>query len=218
MENVLAFLNELSNNNDRDWFQANKKWYDQAKNEFEHLVDNIIKGIREFDPEIGLLTAKDCTFRIYRDVRFSKNKAPYKTNMGAAISKGGRKSRYASYYLHIEPGNCFVGGGKWMPPSNELKSIRYEIFNFTGEFLNIIESDQFKKDFGDIDGDKLTRPPKEFPVDFEYIELLKFKSYTAGRSIPEEVVQTGHLLPESLYYFRQLHPFIAFLNRALENV
>lgn len=218
METVLSFLSELNRNNDRDWFQANKDWYLEAKNEFDHLVNNVIKGITTFDSDVQLLTAKDCTFRIYRDVRFSKNKAPYKTNMGAAISKGGRKSRYASYYLHIEPGNCFVGGGKWMPPSDILKSIRYEIYNFPGEFRRIIDSEEFRDAFGGISGDKLTRPPKDFPGDFEEIELLKFKSYTAGRNIPEDVLTGSKALPETLFYFARLHPFIKFLNRAVDNV
>ncbi len=218
METVLAFLGELNENNNREWFQANKDWYQEARAQFDALVENVIKGITAFDNDLQLLTAKDCTFRIYRDVRFSKNKVPYKTNMGAAFSKGGRKSKYASYYLHIEPGNCFVGGGKWMPASDELKSIRYEIFNFPQEFIKILEAKDFKEAFGELSGDKLIRPPKDFPADFPYIELIKFKSFTAGRQLSDELVKSKDILPVTLKYLEILNPFIKYLNRAVENV
>lgn len=218
MENVLAFLRELNLNNDRDWFQANKDWYLEAREQFEQVVAEVIKGISTFDNDIQFLIPKDCMFRIYRDVRFSKNKAPYKTNMGAAFSKGGKKSRFASYYLHIEPENCFLGGGKWRPTSEVLKSIRYEIYQYPEDIINIIEENKFRKYFDGLMGEKLTRPPKDFPPDFEHIDLLKYKSFTIGRSIPDEVTATRQFLPESIKTYKAAYPFISFLNRAVENV
>lgn len=218
MENVLAFLRELNLNNDRDWFQANKDWYLETREQFEQVVTEVIKGISTFDNDIQFLNPKDCMFRIYRDVRFSKNKDPYKTNMGAAFSKGGKKSSFASYYLHIEPGNCFLGGGKWRPSSEVLKSIRYEIYQYPEEFINIIEKNESRKYFDGLMGEKLIRPPKDFPPDFEHIDLLKYKSFTIERSIPDEVTATKQFLPEAIKTYRAAYPFISFLNRAAENV
>jgi uncharacterized protein (TIGR02453 family) len=213
----MAFLEDLKNNNNRDWFQANKARYEEAKSEFETIVTEVIKGISNFDSDIGLLKPKDCVFRIYRDVRFSKNKDPYKINMGAAFSKGGRKSRHAGYYLHIEPGNSFIGGGKWQPEPDVLKSIRYEIFHSPNEFKKIIEDKNFVKKFGEMSGDKLKRPPKGFPQEFEEIELIKFKSYIAGASIPENQITQPKFTPFVVDAFQQMKPFIGFLNKCVDH-
>src|SRR4051812_3769628 len=111
MENTFAFLKKLKSNNNREWFEKNKHKYVEAKEEYETFVNKIIKNIRQFDKKIESdLEASDCTFRIYKDVRFSKDKTPYKLNMGASISPGGKKSSTAGYYLHVEPGNSFLAG------------------------------------------------------------------------------------------------------------
>ena len=136
-KNILLFLNELKNNNNRDWFHANKPKYNEAKVEFENYINNLIPEIGKFDNEIKHLEAKECIFRIFRDVRFSKDKSPYKPNFGAYIVKGGKKSGNAGYYLHIEPENSFLGGGIYMPPSNILKAIRIEIYENIDEFKSI---------------------------------------------------------------------------------
>jgi uncharacterized protein (TIGR02453 family) len=216
MKNVLAFLSELKENNTREWFADHKAWYDEAKAEYEAFTAQMINRIAAFDPEIGYLAPRDCTFRIYRDVRFSKDKEPYKANMGAAMTKGGKKSKYAAYYLHIEPGNSFIGGGKWMPPSDELKLIRMEIFHFPDALKKIINETQFVTHFGGISGDKLKKPPKDFPSDFEDIELLKFKSYIVGENLTDDEV-TGEELPEKVISaFKIMKPFIHFLNKAMD--
>ena len=217
METVLAFLKELEKNNKREWFQANKKWFDEAKSAFEAIVAEVITGISRFDKDIGLLSPKDCIFRIYRDVRFSKNKDPYKINMGAAFCKGGRKSRYAGYYLHLEPGNSFVGGGKWQPEPDILKSIRYEIYHSPGEFKKIIGKKSFTGEFGQISGDKLKRHPKDFPPDFADIELLKYKSYTAGKSFSPDQLGSDKLLPFLIDSYQNMNPFIKFLNKCVDH-
>ena len=217
MKIIMAFLEDLKNNNNRDWFQANKARYEEVKPEFESIVAEVIKGISNFDSDIGLLKPKDCVFRIYRDVRFSKNKDPYKINMGAAFNKGGRKSRHAGYYLHVEPGNCFIGGGKWQPEPDILKSIRYEIFHSPKEFRKIIDNKNFVNSFGEMSGDKLKRPPKGFPQDFEEIELIKFKSYIAGASIPENQITQPKFTPFVVDAFRQMKPFIGFLNNCVDH-
>lgn len=216
MKNVIAFLSELSSNNNREWFTANKNRYLEAKSQHESFTGQLISRIAAFDSDIGYLTPKDCTFRINRDIRFSANKDPYKTNMGAAMSKGGKNSRYASYYLHIEPGNSFIGGGKWMPPSEDLKLIRLEIYNFPNEFKKIISAPEFNNLFGELSGEKLKRPPKDFPADFADIELLKCKSYIVGKTITDEEVTNSNLMETVVGAFKTMKPFIHFLNRAVD--
>lgn len=216
MENILRFLAELKQNNNREWFQANKDWYLEVKREHEELVSNIIAGLSAFESDMQLLTPPECVFRIYRDVRFSKNKDPYKTAMGAVFSKGGRKSKYASYYLHLEPGNSFAGGGKWRPDGNALKNIRYEIYNYPDEFLKIINNKKFKETFGGLSGEKLKRPPKDFPSDFEHIELLKYKSLIVGKPFSDDELLQEHFLLKLLDHFKTLKPFIDCINRGIE--
>ncbi len=217
METILKFLVDLKDNNNREWFQAYKSRYEEAKSEFESIVAEVIKGISGFDSDIGLLKPKDSIFRIYRDVRFSKNKDPYKANMGAAFSKGGRKSRYAGYYLHLEPNNSFIGGGKWQPESDILKSIRYEIFSSPKDFKKIINNKDFVNLFGEMSGDKLKRPPKGFPPDFDEIELIKFKSYIAGASIPSIQLSDKKFVPFVVDAFENMKPFIGFLNKCVDH-
>ena len=217
METILNFLNDLKKNNTREWFQANKDRYEKAKTAFESIVWGVIAGISGFDADIGLLSPKDCVFRIYRDVRFSKNKDPYKTNMGAVFCKGGRKSRYAGYYLHIEPGNSFVGGGKWQPESDILKSIRYEIYHSARKFKNIIGEKSFIDRFGQISGEKLKRHPKDFPPDFEDIDLLKYKSFTAGQSFSPDQMENKQILPFIIDSFQNMNQFINFLNKCVDH-
>jgi len=132
--NIIKFLTTLKENNNRDWFNKNKKWYQRSIEEFEVYVNCLIGEIQKFDVDIRFLAAKDCIFRIYRDIRFSKDKSPYKTNFGAFIVKDGRKSGNAGYYLHIEPGSSFLGGGIYMPPAETLRVVRKEIFENTKEF------------------------------------------------------------------------------------
>lgn len=218
METILAFLRELKKNNNREWFQANKNWYQEAKLAFEGIVAEVINGISVFDKDIGLLNPKDCVFRIYRDVRFSKNKDPYKTHMGAAFCKGGRKSGYAGYYIHIDPDASFSGGGVWQPEPGILKSIRYEIFHFPGEFKKIIMEDSFIERYGQMSGEKLKRPPKDFPKDFKDIELLKYKSYVVGNDIQTDQLTSEGFLSFVIDSFRIMNPFIAFLNRCVDHV
>ncbi len=218
MKQLINFLTELQGNNNREWFTANKEWYGDVKSQFDDFVGKLIKEVSSFDSAIGLLAPKDCTFRIYRDVRFSKDKDPYKTNMGAYLNRGGKSSRYAGYYLHIEPGGSFIGGGKWMPEADILKLIRLEIYNFPEEFKKIIGQKEFIQKFGSLSGDKLKKPPKDFPPDFPEIELLKFKSYTVGMNLSDETVMSDHLPGHAIEAFKTMMPLIHFLNRAVDSV
>ncbi|OQC36900.1 MAG: hypothetical protein BWX63_01514 [Bacteroidetes bacterium ADurb.Bin041] len=218
MEKVIAFLSALKENNNRSWFEANKDWYLESRHEFMQLTGEIIKQIALFDPSIGLLTAKDCVFRIYRDVRFSHDKSPYKTNMGAYLSRGDKKSRYAGYYLHLEPDASMAAGGKWMPQANELKLIRLEIFNYPAEFISILNNIEFRKRFTLQVNEKLKKSPLNFPAEFEHVELIKYKSYTVSLSIPDEITLKDELISTVVEAFRAMSPFINFLNRALDEI
>ncbi|MBM3435001.1 MAG: DUF2461 domain-containing protein [Bacteroidetes bacterium] len=215
MKKTIEFLKQLKENNNREWFDANKKLYEDAKAEFEGMVNRLIAGIRSFDPEIGKVTAKECVFRIYRDVRFSKDKSPYKTNMGAYISKGGRKGMYAGYYIHADPESPMLAGGIYMPPADVLKRVRQEIYFHSGEFKKIINGSEFRKTFKLMQDDKLKNPPKDFPADFEDIDLLKYKSYTVLHELA-----TGQLFKDGFAeyaagVFKVMVPFNKFLNRGL---
>ena len=216
MKSVIPFLSDLKQNNNREWFQANKKRYDQAKSEFESFINVLIAGVVKFDPSIGTMNAKECVFRIYRDVRFSKDKSPYKSNMGGFISRGGRKGGFAGYYFHLDPEQSFIAGGMYIPPSVILKKVRQEIMYNIEEFKGIIHKASFQKTFGQLEGEQLKRPPKDFPPDFPGIDLLKFKSYTVLHSFNPTSVSDADYNEYTLKVFREMLPLNKFLNKAIE--
>ena len=218
MEKVLEFLTDLSANNNREWYHANKKRYEESREKILFLTDVIINEIRKFDPEIPALSPKDCVFRIFRDVRFSKDKRPYKTNFGAFIAKGGRKSMNAGYYFHLDPEESFVGGGVYMPPSEPLRAIRNYMADHGAEFLEIINDKNFKKTYPEMYEDKLKTAPKGFPKDHEYIDLLRYKSFVFSSKLDKSDISSDKLIGKIVDSFKQLHPVNLFLNDALANV
>ena len=210
------FLLQLRENNNRSWFQENKKLYVTAKKEFESFIDALIPFVKEVDPEIDVMSSKECLFRIYRDVRFSKNKLPYKTNFGAFIAKGGRKSPYAGYYIHLEPFESFIGGGIYMPESKYLRAIRTEIFEDSEKFKKIISDPDFLEYFNGIYGEKLKSAPRDFPKDFEDIELLKYKHYAVTHTVGNEFWMSDNLFERIIEIFKAQYPLNEFLNRVVE--
>jgi uncharacterized protein (TIGR02453 family) len=156
-------------------------------------------------------------FRIYRDIRFSKDKTPYKTYFGAFIAPGGRKSEYAGYYMHLSADTCFLGGGSHNPSGENLKKIRSEIYYNADEFKKILSQKSFKETFGEMVGEKLVRPPVGYPKDFADIELLKFKTFTVFQNIKEEQAIDHGFDKYALEVFKTMNPFIEFLNRALKD-
>jgi uncharacterized protein (TIGR02453 family) len=215
--NTIAFLTELGKNNNKPWFEAHKDEYQAAKADFEGLVTGILDGLGEKDPTYKALKAKDCVFRIFRDVRFSKDKSPYKANFGASFSPGGHKAHGAGYYFHLEPdGKSFAGGGIWEPEAPDLKKLRQEIdYNFS-EFQGIVSDKDFAKLFPDMMGDKLKNPPKDYSADNPAIEYLKLKSLVVSRNITDSDITSKGLLTTIKHTFDSMIPFIAFLNRAIE--
>ena len=180
---TLKFLKDLKKNNTKEWFEKNRKAYEAAKEDFASLVNTVITQFGKKDEGIATLTAKDCLFRINRDVRFSKNKAPYKSNMGASIIHGGKKSELAGYYFHFEPGGkSFVGGGRYMVEPDMMKKIRQEIDYSWQEFSKIIKNKKFASLYGDLEkgeGWSLSREPKGYEKDNPAITYIKLKSWVA---------------------------------------
>lgn len=214
---TLKFLKDLRQNNNKPWFDENKTQYQQAKADFETLVQQIIDGLSKMDPGLEGLTVKDCVFRIYKDVRFSKDKTPYKANMGASFSKGGKKSPYGGFYFHLEPGgNNFAGGGIWMPDAPEIKKIRQEIdYNFS-EFQGIVGQKDFIRYFGKVNGDTLKTAPQGYHEDNPAIAYIKLKSFVVTHSMSDDAVTQPTLVRDILRTYAVMQPFVNFLNRALD--
>ena len=215
---VLDFLSRLEENNNREWFQHNKKQYDEAKAEVESFVDSMIQDLAKFDDTVRFVEAKECMFRIFRDVRFGKDKSPYKINMGAWITRAGRKSPGPGYYIHLQPGGSFLAAGVYMPEPEQLKKIRNEIYYNITEFKSILSEKKLKKfSAGLSDMDKGKVAPRDFPKDFPEIELLKYKHYTLSSSLSDDLVSSDHFKEEALLVFKAMYPFNLFLKRALED-
>jgi len=214
------FLKDLEKNNNKPWFDAHRPAYEAARADFAGFVQQLVDQHGKKDRSISHLVAKDCLFRINRDVRFSKNKAPYKNNFGASINQRGKKAiASAGYYFHLQPGHSFAGGGIWMPEPEDLKKIRQEIdYNFK-EFKQLIGTGKFKAVYGDFSHDaeyKLVRVPKGYEADNPAAEYLKLKSHVAMIDIKDSELSSGELLKKTLAAFAALQPLVEFINRSLE--
>lgn len=213
---VLSFLKDLKANNNREWFLENKNRFEVAKANFESFIDALIAKIAVFDASISQHKAKDCVFRIYRDVRFSKDKSPYKTHFGAHITPANTKSDIHSrsgYYIHIEPGETMLAGGAYLPQGDWLKGIRQEIDYNGNDLVKILENPDFKNIFGEIEGEKLKRMPKGYPEDHKHIELLKLKSFLATHKVSDKEIMKDDFLETAANVFKTLKPLGDFLNR-----
>ncbi len=212
---VLNFLKKVTKNNNREWFEANKQLYVEAQVEFLKLVEYIIKEVGKFDSEVGMLEPKKCTYRIYRDIRFSKDKTPYKTHLGAFMAPGGKNSGNAGYYFHIQPGESIVAGGLWHPPKEHVAKIRQEIDYNAGELLKILGNKTFKKYYGAIEGEKLSRAPKGYPLDHPNIEFLKLKDYLVVNKFPDSEIKDASFPGQVVRKLKAMKPFLDYLNVAI---
>ena len=195
---------------------AHKTTYQQVRNGLLHMADFLIKSMGHLDESVADLEPKQCVFRINRDVRFSRDKSPYKTNVGIFLAPEGKNSGLAGYYLHIEPEDqSFIAGGIYQPTSDVLKKIRQEIDYQTDELLEIIYAPHFKKLFGDLQGEKLKRTPQGYDATHPQAELLKMKSYLAMHPMTDNVVTHQDFLSQVLAAFQVMVPFNKFLNRAI---
>jgi uncharacterized protein (TIGR02453 family) len=218
---TLKFLKDLKKNNNKPWFDAHRKEYENAKIDFTNFIQSVIDTFSKKDVSLKNIVAKDCLFRINRDIRFSKDKSPYKTNFGASINKGGRKAfNSAGYYFHLEPGQCFVGGGLYMPMPDDLKKLRQEIDYNLSDFKKIISSKKFKSVYKDLDKSKeflLSRVPKGYEPDNPAAEYLKLKSFIAITNIKDATLTSKDLVKSAISAFEALAPLVHFINRGLDS-
>lgn len=218
MRPYLPFLAALAEHNSKEWMDANKKWYLETRAEFLEDVGVMLKGIGEWEPAMLAFQPKECVFRQNRDIRFSANKAPYKSNFGAYFSPKGKKSEGPGYYLQIQPDNSFLAGGIWMPQAETLKKIRKEIDYSGAELAKIERKKDFKLLFGQIEGEKLKTSPRDYEADHEYIDYLRLKSFTVSSKIADRDIESGNFINIALDGFRKMIPLQKFLNQAIEDV
>ncbi len=214
-KSTLQFLKDLKKNNKRDWFNVNKLRYKDALMDFEQLTGRLIEGIQVFEPGIIGLPVKDCIFRIYRDIRFSKDKKPYKEHFGSHIAVGGRKSPGPGYYIHLEPGTAFLAGGVYAPDKAMLSAIRQEIDYCREEFLEIVQSEDFIKYFGSLQGETLKKAPYGYSVDHPMIKYLRHKSFIMVHPFDEKISLNKDFVPYCLKVFQHMVPLNRFLARAV---
>ncbi|WP_215223292.1 DUF2461 domain-containing protein [Echinicola shivajiensis] len=216
-KDTLKFLEQLAANNNKEWMDANRDWYLEVKEGFLETAGNILAGLSKMDARFSVLKPKECIFRQNRDIRFSANKDPYKNNMGAYFSPGGKKSPLPGYYLHIQPGECFLGGGIWMPASDVLKKIRQEI-DYSGEELTkIIEEKSFKDTFGYIRGEKLKTSPRDYALDHPYIDFLRMKSFVVSKPLTDKEVLSEKVVDLCMDGYKKMEKFNEFLSRAVDD-
>lgn len=213
---TLDFIKDLQQNNERGWFQENKHRYEAAKQDFLELVQNIITNAATFEPALAGQAAKDTMFRIYRDIRFSNNKTPYKNHICAYLAEGGRKTINPGYYLHISPNNqSFLAVGLWMPPAPELKAVRQEIdYNFD-ELNNILQTPAFKKYFKQVEGEKLKTNPKGYDSENPAIDLLRHKSWSVSYPLSDALLLSDDLHETLISLMKTSKPMIDFFIRPL---
>jgi len=218
MKRVLSFLREIQENNTREWFEAHKVDYLEANGLFTAFVEKLITGIAVFDPSVRNLTAKDCMYRFYRDTRFSTNKMPYKTHLGAFVCPYGKKAPYSGYYFHIEPqGNGFLDGhqldtGLYCPEPAVLKSVREEIV-LNGDHFHaaVLEAEGFVLE----DSQALKKVPKGYPADHKYAEYLKLKNPCLCKRVDDAFMVSDYLLENTLEAFSKTVSFNKLLNEAV---
>jgi uncharacterized protein (TIGR02453 family) len=206
---TLAFLRDLRVHNDRAWFEANRERYELARSAFLSLVASVLELLGE-DEDLGGIGPEDCAFRIYRDVRFSKDKSPYKPNMGALMGREGRGSATRGYYLHVEPdGHSFLGGGLYQPSPAELASVRASIAADPSPLKRLISDPAFERLFGHLSGESLKTAPQGYPKDHPEIGLLRLKQYVVVRGLADEELLSPRLALEAAETYRAMRPFLA---------
>jgi uncharacterized protein (TIGR02453 family) len=216
---TLKFLTALKKNNNKPWFDVNRPSYEAAKIDFQNFSQLVIQDLQRTDPFIAGITARECLFRINRDVRFSKDKSPYKNNMGASIKRAGKKSPFAGYYFHCEPGRSFIGGGLWMPDAIQLKKLRQEIDYNWAEFKGILQNKSFRKIYGDLykgADQSLSTHPKGYEKENPAIAFLKLKSFIAETGAKDDELTKATLHKKTVEAFKALQPLLNFINRAVD--
>jgi uncharacterized protein (TIGR02453 family) len=215
---TLQFLDDLKANNNRDWFLENKKRYEAFKKDYQQLVADLLDAMKPLDPSLEMLEVKNCTFRINRDIRFSKDKTPYKSHLGIWLSSGAKGLNRSGYYIHLEKGASFIAGGLYCPESDDLKKMRKEIAYFHDDLEAILAEKDFKREFGDFDRnekDTLKNPPRGYEKEHPAIELLKLKSFESSQKIEFSAAAKKDFVAVMSQKLIVLKPLNDFINRAL---
>jgi uncharacterized protein (TIGR02453 family) len=211
-QETINFLRNLATNNNREWFQSHKIEYQKARANFGDLISDILVSLQAEEPRLSGLMVGDCVFRIYRDVRFSKNKSPYKTHFSAAINRGGRKAIYPGYYLHIQPADeSFIAGGLFKPPNPVLRAVRQEIDYNLSDFKAILGESDFRNTFGRLWPDMLKTVPRGYDKGNPALEFLRYRSFIATHPISDKLLESEGFLDYVLHVFRQLRKLNSFL-------
>lgn len=215
---TLEFLRDLKANNNRDWFLENKKRYEEFKKDYHQLIQAFLEIMKPQDSSLELLEVKNCTFRINRDIRFSKNKAPYKTHLGIWMNTNQGNNNGPGYYIHIEKGDSFIAAGMYSPETEDLKKIRKEIAFFYEDLEAILNNKNFKKFYSGLERtetNSLKNGPKDFDKEHPAIEFLKLKSFVAIHKIADKVLFNENFVKTTAEKLIVLKPLLEFLNRGL---
>jgi uncharacterized protein (TIGR02453 family) len=212
---VLNFLSDLAVNNDRAWFAKHKATYEKARSIFEEFVDELIHRLSALEDDLTGLAAKDCVMRIYRDIRFSRDKTPYTTWMAALIASGGKKSGRFGYGLRIGPNDTMAAGGLWEPKPEQLAMFRRAVDHDPQTILAIVEAQEFLETFGDLKGEKLSKAPQGYAKDHCAIEILKLKQVYVARSFSDQAVCADDFADRLIDVFQAMKPFLNYLNDAV---
>ena len=225
---ILNFLKDVAANNRRDWFTAHKAEYDAVRAEWEHGVEQALARIASFDSEVAGLQVKDCTYRFYRDTRFSSDKSPYKNHLGAYICAKGKKALRGGYYLHMEPEHCLLAVGSYWLPTNILTACRNELLSREEEWLRCVENSDFQKFFGAPESatwdspqgfglEKLKTCPAGFPRDYQYVNYLRLKNYCAWHHVADDFYEGNDWLDSMEVIFRAAKPMMDFMNAVIDD-
>lgn len=215
---ILDFLKLLATNNNREWFQQHKSDYLRAQADFEDLLGAVIARISSFDESIAHVRPGECTYRIYRDTRFSPDKTPYKNHIGGYINARGKKSNHCGYYIHLEPGNCMLAGGSWCMPPAMLKAVRQSVCDNIDAYRSIVEDEAFRKYFPVIGESWLKTLPKGFPKDFPFPQYIQCKDYTVAYRVPDSFFESPDFMDEIARVFMQLKRFADFTNETIDEL
>lgn len=213
---IMDFLTDLANHNTRPWFQLHKERYQEARGLFDRIVRDLILRIAKFEPEVARLDAKDCVYRIYRDVRFSQDKSPYKRHFGAFINARGKNSLHCGYYFHLQPQGSMLAAGTWWMPSNILKEVRLSIVEDLGTFRSIVEAPEFHRQFPSIGYEPVKTTPKGFPKDFPFPQYIRPRLYSWGQDLPDDFFRQKNWIDIVAERFALCKPLMDFLNDTID--
>ena len=213
---ILDYLKELSVHNNKEWFETNKMQYEEAREDFLELLSHIILRLSSFDPNVLSIKPEECIFRIHRDLRFSSDKTPYKTHFGGYINPYGRKALQSGYYIHLEPGNCFLGGGSLFIPTHLLYKIRVNIITYIDEYRSIVEDPAFKHYFPEIGYQQLKSAPRGFSKSDPYIKYIQPKDFFISYPISDSFFSQDKGMDQLEEIMKQAKRLADFINSAID--